>query len=136
MTSDDLSNDLLIAFFIRFDLAARVLKLAFQLSAMCSQRSRSDDPTEAHAAVELADLHACNFLFAMLHRSLSTFRYVGLSTEKKHVTWHTVRRCADALRTVSARAPAASPADGSSVLQEHADVRRGRSYAAATQCKH
>eukprot|EP00900_Chrysochromulina_parva_P016304 jgi/Chrpa1/24675/Chrysochromulina_OHIO_Genome00023094-RA len=72
-----------------FDLAARVLKLAFKLIAMCSQRSRSDDPTEAHAAVELADLHACNFLFAVLHRSLSTFRYVGLSTEKKHVTWHT-----------------------------------------------
>jgi len=109
MTSDDLSNDLLIAFFIRFDLAARVLKLAFQLSAMCSQRSRSDDPTEAHAAVELADLHACNFLFAMLHRSLSTFRYVDLSTEKKHVTWHTVRRCADALRTVLARRPRPPP---------------------------
>lgn len=92
-----------------FDLAARVLKLAFQLSAMCSQCSRSDDPTEAHAAVELADLHACNFLFAMLHRSLSTFRYVDLSTEKKHVKWHTVRRCADALRTVLARRPRPPP---------------------------
>ena len=92
-----------------FDLAARVLKLAFQLVAKCSHRSRSDDPTEAHAAVEPADLHACNFLFVMLHRSLSTLRYVDLSTDKKRVAWHTVRRCADALRTVLARRPRPPP---------------------------
>ena len=92
-----------------FDLTARVLKLAFQLVSKCSHRSRSDDPTEAHAAVEPADLHACNFLFVMLHRSLSSLRYVDLSTYKKRVAWHTVRRCADALRTVLARRPRLPP---------------------------
>ena len=101
-----------------FELLARVLSLSFELVAKCSFEQREREKAgggsaEANGSQDAdclhADLHACNFLFVLLRRALSSLRYVDLSIHRKRVAWHTVRRCSDALRAVMHRRPSPPP---------------------------